>query len=59
MTTPAQKKAHKNYEQNTRFKMALSLNRQKDAEIIKYLKNIDNVSGYIKDLILKDMRENQ
>ena len=35
----------------------LNLNRKTDADIIKQLEQTDNVQGYIKDLIRKDMNE--
>jgi len=34
----------------------LKLNRESDAEIIKKLESVDNIQGYIKSLILADLK---
>jgi len=41
---------------NTRF-VGLKLNRNTDSDIIRHLETIDNMQGYLKDLIRADMKE--
>ena len=54
MTTEAQKRAQKKYDEATRDKwrmVHLKLNRETDADIIEKLEQSGNIQGYIKDLI--------
>lgn len=56
MTTEAQIRATKKYqEKNTRL-MSIRLNLNTDADIIAKLESVDSKQGYIKELIRKDMR---
>ena len=57
MTTEAQKRAQKKYDEANRdkFRMIhLKLNRDTDADVIEKLESVDNIQGYIKDLIRSD-----
>ena len=57
MTTEAQKRAQKKYDEASRDKwrmIHLKLNRETDADIIEKLENSQNIQGYIKELIRKD-----
>lgn len=54
------KKAYdRDYNKNMTFKKLVSFNKQKDQELIEYIQSIKNFNGYIKNLIIKDMKENQ
>ena len=55
----ASKRAQKKYDQanKDKFRMVhLKLNRESDSEIIKKLESVDNIQGYIKSLILADLK---
>ena len=59
MSSAAQKKAQKKYDEANRDKFRiinLKLNRGTDAEIIEKLESVDNIQGYIKSLILADLK---
>jgi len=51
MTTTAQKKASSKYDLKSTKGIYLKLNLKTDADIIKKLNQVDNVQGYIKNLI--------
>lgn len=58
MTTEAQKRAQKKYDEASRDKwrmIHLKLNRASDADIIDKLESVDNIQGYIKTLIRADI----
>lgn len=58
MTTEAQKRAQKKYDEANRDKwrmIHLKLNRETDADIIEKLEQSDNIQGYIKGLIRADI----
>ena len=58
MTTEAQKRAQKKYDEANRDKFRivnLKLNRASDADIIDKLESVDNIQGYIKSLIRADI----
>lgn len=58
MSTEAQKKAQKKYDTANRdkFRMIhLKLNKETDKEIIEKLEAVENIQGYIKNLILNDL----
>ena len=58
MTTEAQKRAQKKYDEASRDKwrmIHLKLNREADADIIDKLESVDNIQGYIKKLIRADI----
>lgn len=38
-------------------RFALNLNRNTDADILEHLEKLDNVQGYIKDLIRSDLKK--
>ena len=44
------------YEAKTIRRFALKINRNTDADILDHLESLDNVQGYIKDLIRDDLR---
>ena len=43
------------YNKKTRRRYVINLNKNTDQDIIDYLDQLDNVQGYIKDLIRTDM----
>lgn len=58
MATEAQKKASKKYSRNNTKRFAIELNLKNDYEIIKKLEEVPNKQGYIKGLILEDLKKN-
>lgn len=58
MATEAQKKASKKYSRNNTKRFAIELNLKNDSEIIKKLEEVPNKQGYIKGLILEDLKKN-
>lgn len=54
-TRQSRVKASVKYNANNVKQVKLNLNKKTDADIIKHLEQRDNVQGYIKDLIKKDM----
>ena len=57
-TSEAQKRAQKKYDETHKDKwrmVHLKLNRETDVAIIEKLESVDNIQGYIKSLILKDI----
>lgn len=48
-------KASVKYNANNVKQIKMNLNKKTDADIIKHLEHVDNVQGYIKDLIRQDM----
>lgn len=55
MTTDAQKAASAKYDYNNTKRIALKLNLNTDSDILDKLSQVDNVQGYIKKLIRKDI----
>ena len=58
MTTEAQKRAQKKYDEASRDKwrmIHLKLNKETDADIIQKLESSENIQGYIKSLIRADI----
>lgn len=53
-TTEAQKRASAKYDKTHTKGIYLKLNTETDADIIEFLSGVDNVQGYIKDLIRYD-----
>lgn len=51
-----QVKASMKYNANNIKQIKLSLNKKTDADIIKVLEECNNMQGYIKDLIRKDIK---
>lgn len=54
MSTEAQKRASKKYDQNNVKKITVKLNKKTDADILAKLEEVENIQGYIKDLIRRD-----
>ena len=57
MATKAQIKASAKYDKENTKGIYLKLNRTTDADIIEYLKGVDNVQGLIKKLIREKIQE--
>ena len=58
MTTEAQKRAQKKYDESSKGKwrmIHLKLNRETDADIIQKLESVDGIQTYIKQLIRADL----
>lgn len=58
MTTSAQKEAQKRYDQKNKEKfrnICLKLNKETDKKIIEKLESEQNIQGYIKNLIIRDI----
>lgn len=58
MSSEAQKKAQKKYDKNSKGKfkvLTLKLNKETDSDVLKKLASVDNMQGYIKGLIRKDL----
>ena len=45
------------YIAKTRRRYALNLNKNTDGELLEHLEKIENVQGYLKDLIKMDMQK--
>lgn len=56
MTSDAQKRAVLKYDSKNTKQIHLKLNLTTDEDIISQLDSVGNVQGYIKDLILEDMK---
>lgn len=54
-TTEAQRRAKKKYNKKMQRNITLSLNRKTDADVLDFLENKENIGGYIKNLVRKDM----
>ena len=57
MATEAQKRATAKYDAANTVQFKIKLNKATDADIIEHLKAKDNKQGYIKELILQDMKK--
>ena len=55
MSTEAQKRASIKYDKENTTQNMIKLNKKTDADILDHLSKIDNVQGYIKQLIRNDM----
>jgi hypothetical protein len=55
MATKAQSRASAKYDKAHTKGIYLKLNLETDKDIIEYLEEVENVQGYIKTLIRKDM----
>lgn len=53
--TDAKRRAIQKYDAVNTKQYHLKLNMNKDAEIIEHLSKLDNIQGYIKELIKKDL----
>lgn len=56
-TSVALRKAVAKYDKENTKQVKLKLNRTTDDAIIKKLEDVDNIQGYIKQLILKDIQQ--
>ena len=59
-TSEAQKRAQKRYDELNKDKfrfIQLKLNRETDADIISKLESVENIQGYIKELIRQDIKK--
>lgn len=54
-TTEAQRRAVAKYKNKMQRNITLSLNRKTDADMLAFLENKENMVGYIKNLVRKDM----
>jgi len=57
MTTEANKRASKKYDQKYTKMISVKLNKRTDADIFEHLHDIENKQSYIKTLIRKEMKE--
>lgn len=57
MTTEANKRASKKYDQKNTKMISVKLNKKTDADIFNHLEKIDNKQSYIKALIRKEIKE--
>ena len=58
MMTEAQKRAVAKYDKANTKQIKLKLNLKNDKDILSKLDSVDNVQGYIKDLIRADILNN-
>ena len=58
MTTEAQKRAVAKYDSGNTTQVHLKLNNKTDADILRRIEEVENVQGYIKELIRQDMKRN-
>ena len=58
MATKQTDTAKARYDARTAKWISLKLNRNTDTELIAHLEQIENVQGYLKQLIREDMRRN-
>lgn len=56
MTSDAQKRANAKYDKAHTKGIYLKLNLTTDADIIEYLKGVDNIQGHIKSLIRANIK---
>lgn len=56
MATEAQKRASLKYQKREVVQVSIKLNRKTDADIIEHLNSLDNVQGYIKQLIRESIK---
>lgn len=54
-TTEAQRRARNKYNKKMIRNLTVSLNRKTDDDIIVFLENKENIGGYIKSLVRKEM----
>lgn len=57
MVTDAQKAAQAKYDMKNTKQITLKLNLRTDSDILDKFKSIDNVQGYIKQLIRNDINQ--
>lgn len=59
MATEAQRKATARYDANNTVRISLKLNLNTDIDILDKLENVANKTGYIKELIRKDIEHDK
>lgn len=59
MTSTAQIRASNKYNKEHTMILSMRLNLKNDADIIKYLKQIDNKTGLVKSLIREQIKKDQ
>lgn len=57
MSSEAQKRASARYDAANTRQIKLKLNTKTDADILDLLDRLENIQGYIKDLIRQDMKK--
>lgn len=57
-TSNAQSKATTKYQKEHTKAFVFRCNIEGDADLIEHLAKVDNVAGYLKDLVRKDMQRN-
>lgn len=57
METEAQKRARIKYDKARTIQIKLKLNLKTDADVIAKLQQVENKQGYIKQLILQDIKK--
>lgn len=55
-SSEAQKRATAKYDAANTVQFKIKLNKTTDADMIDFLKSLDNRQGYLKELILQDMK---
>lgn len=55
-TPLCQRQANLKYSKKNRINKSLTLNKKYDMDIIHWLDSMDNVTGYLKELIRKDIK---
>ena len=56
MTSEAQKRASARYDKAHTTGVYLKLNNETDADILQQFERVDNVQGYLKELVRRDMK---
>lgn len=59
MATEAQRKATARYDANNTVRISLKFNLNTDIDILDKLENVSNKTGYIKELIRKDIEHDK
>lgn len=57
MQTESQKRAAARYDAKNTTQIKMKLNNKTDADILARLREVENIQGYIKDLIRQDMKK--
>ena len=58
-SSEAQKRASRKYDDANTERIYIKLNRNTDADILKHMKTVGNKQGYIKDLIRKEIKQDE
>lgn len=57
MISDAKRKANAKYNAKTRITVSFQLNKSTDQDIIEYLKTVDNVNGFLKNLVREQIKK--